>query len=100
MRLEELIKNVVKFEWDSGNSNKNWGKHFVKNEEAEEVFFNMPLLVAEDVKHSAKESRFFCLGQTNSSRSLFISFTVRARKIRIISARDMNKKERKIYEKA
>ena len=87
------------FEWDEGNRTKNWIKHQVSTSECEEVFFNLPLLLANNVKHSQKEKRFYVLGQTNAERRLFISFTIRSKKIRVISARDMSRKERKIYAK-
>ncbi|MCD6149905.1 BrnT family toxin [bacterium] len=88
------------FNWDKGNINKNWTKHQVSNLECEEVFFNQPLLVYFDRKHSRKEARYYVLGQTSLKRLLFLVFTIRNRKIRIISARDMSRKERQIYEKA
>ncbi|MGB5537189.1 MAG: BrnT family toxin, partial [Thiogranum sp.] len=70
--------------------------------EAEQVFFNEPLLVLEDSKHSNLEPRFHALGKSDDKRQLHITFTLRqaGEKIRIISARDMHKKERAIYEKA
>ena len=94
-----IISEPLSFEWDKGNSDKNLKKHQVTNQEAEEIFFNEPLIIAEDQKHSAQESRFQSLGRTNKDRKLFLSFTIRFNKIRIISIRDMNKKEKKIYEK-
>jgi uncharacterized protein len=92
------LSNVVGFEWDKGNINKNWIKHKIKVEECEQIFFNRPLITLDDAKHSEKEKRFYALGRTIENNSLFISFTVRKNKIRVISARRMNKKERKIYE--
>ena len=86
------------FDWDKGNINKNWLKHQVKAGEIEEVFFNEPLLIAQDENHSEIEMRFAALGISNDSRRLFAVFTIRNNKIRIISVRDMSKKERKIYE--
>jgi len=62
------------------------------------VFFNQPLLVDEDYKHSKEEPRFFVLGKTDLERELLIVFTVRNNKIRVISVRDMSRKERKVYE--
>ena len=62
-------------------------------------FFNQPLIVVKDIKHSQKEERFYVLGRTDKDRRLFIAFTIRKKQIRIISSRDMNKKEREIYEK-
>ena len=92
------ISNLTGFDWDESNREKNWEKHGVLAGECEEVFFNMPLLLQPDPLHSRKESRYFVLGHTSAGRRLFIAFTVREEKIRVISARDMSKKERKIYE--
>jgi len=86
------------FDWDDGNVEKNWLAHEVTPQEAEQVFFNRPLVVASDVKHSRSEKRYFVLGQTDEDRPLFIAFTMRKRRIRVISARDMHRKERKVYE--
>lgn len=94
-----VLSEPLSFEWDAGNTNKNLEKHLVTNQEAEEVFINEPLVVITDVKHSTTESRFQALGKTNKNRLLFLSFTIRNNKIRIISIRDMNKKEKKEYEK-
>jgi uncharacterized DUF497 family protein len=91
------ITNCEGFEWDEGNVEKNWIKHRVSKNECEEVFFNQPILVSEDTKHSHIEKRYYVLGQTDSNRFLFISFTIRNNRIRVISARDMNRKERKKY---
>lgn len=94
-----ILPEPIKFEWDIGNIDKNWKKHQVSVNEAEETFVNKPLIVFEDIKHSTKnEKRYFCLGKTNRDRLLFISFTVRLDGVRVISARDMNRKERKVYE--
>jgi len=88
------------FDWDEGNLSKNWDRHQVANAECEEVFLNTPLLLADDAKHSAKEARRYALGQTNDGRWLFIAFTVRGTRIRVISARPMSGKERRIYGQA
>jgi uncharacterized DUF497 family protein len=95
------LTKIIGFEWDGGNARKN-EKHGVSMAEAEQVFFNMPLLVLEDIKHSMREIRFHALGKTDKVRLLHITFTLRhaGEKIRIISARDMHRKERVIYEKA
>ena len=77
------------FDWDSGNRDKNWQKHGVTTSECEQVFFNLPILFQPDPVHSKTEPRYFMLGQTDSGRYLFIAFTTRKEKIRIISARDM-----------
>ncbi len=94
------IENIAGFEWDEGNIHKNWIKHQVSNSECEELFFNLPLLVASDMIHSQEEVRYYALGRTNGNRRLFIAFAVRNDKIRVISARDMSKKEGKVYAKA
>jgi len=87
------------FEWDDGNSTKSADKHGVSPPEAEQVFFNNPLLIADDLRHSGEEQRFHALGRTDANRLLHITFTMRAagRLIRVISARDMSRKERVIY---
>ena len=87
------------FEWDAGNARKN-EKHDVSASEAEQVFFNQPLLMLEDPKHSQAEPRFHALGVTHTARMLHITFTVRGTKIRVISARTMHRKERTRYEQA
>ena len=86
------------FDWDEGNVNKNWESHKVRPHEAEQVFFNHPLIVADDVKHSGTERRYFDLGQTDDNRALFVAFTLRGNLIRVISARDMSRPERKVYQ--
>jgi uncharacterized protein len=100
MNIFQLINQTEEFDWDEGNRLKNWRKHKVNYLEIEEVFFNKPLLLNEDIAHSDKEKRFQCLGKTNQDRKLFISFTVRKNKIRVISARDQSQKERRVYEKS
>ena len=97
--MKEIFRNCEGFHWDKGNIEKNWIKHKVGAGECEEVFFNIPFIVEHDIKHSTDEERYFALGRTDPGRYLFIVFTIRKKLIRIISARDMNKKERKIYEK-
>lgn len=89
------------FDWDDGNSRKN-EKHGVPGGEAEQVFFNQPLLLLDDAKHSHGEPRYHALGQSNEGRLLHLTFTLRMNgtKIRVISARDMHRKERAIYEQA
>ncbi|MFZ5820709.1 MAG: BrnT family toxin [Chloroflexota bacterium] len=92
------LSQLAGFDWDNGNRDKNWEKHQVLAIECEEVFFNLPLLLQSDDAHSQKEPRFYVLGHTAAGRRLFIAFTVRDDNIRVISARDMSKKERAIYE--
>lgn len=89
----------VSFDWDKGNIDKNWIKHKVHFKEAEEIFFNKPLRTFKDKRHSQKEDRFVALGETNKRRKLYIVFTFRNRKARIISARNQSKKERRLYAK-
>jgi uncharacterized DUF497 family protein len=86
------------FEWDAGNIAKSSAKHDVGCGEAEEIFFNQPLIIAPDPAHSQTEPRFRALGRTNATRPLHLNFTVRSDKLRIISARPMNRKERAVYE--
>ena len=100
MKSEELFDSCVGFQWDSGNSDKNWIKHRVSNFECEQAFFNQPLVVSADVGHSQREQRFYALGQTDGRRYLFIVFTIRNQRVRVISARDMNRQERKVYDPA
>ncbi len=96
--MEDVSSSFTGFQWDSGNSNKNLLKHNVQNWESEQVFFNKPLLVLEDPGHSGAEKRWAGFGMTDSGRLLVIIFTKRGNLLRIISARDMNTKERKFYE--
>ena len=90
---------VEGFDWDDGNERKSEEKHGVSQGEAEQVFFGAPLFV-EDIKHSQDEPRFHALGKTEAGRLLHVTFTTRAegKKIRVISARDMHRNERLIYE--
>ena len=92
------LSHITGFDWDENNREKNWKKHQVLAGECEEVFFNLPLLLEADPPHSQKELRYYVLGHTIAGRRLFIAFTIREDKIRVISARDMSKKERSIYE--
>jgi uncharacterized protein len=85
------------FDWDGGNARKSADKHGVSQAEAEQVFFNSPLLLNEDLRHSAEEPRLRALGKTDEDRLLHVTFTLRVWLIRVISARDMSRKERAIY---
>ncbi len=95
------LSKVIGFEWDEGDARKN-EHHGVSMAEAEQSFFNAPLLVLPEAKHSETELRFHALGKTNEGRRLHITFTLRDadQLIRVISARDMRRKERVIYEQA
>ena len=88
------------FQWDEGNIDKNLLKHQVQNWECEQIFFNEPLIILDDLKHSLSEKRWAAFGQTDAGRSLAIIFTKRGKLLRVISARDMNRKEKKFYEKS
>ena len=93
------LSNIVGFDWDKGNKQKNWDKHRVDYRECEEVFFNRPLIIGKDRKHSTDETRYYALGRTDASRPLFLAFTVRNNKLRIISAREQTSKEWQKYER-
>lgn len=96
-----ILPKPITFVWDKGNLTKNLDKHSVTAQEAEEIFVVKPFLINQDKKHStASEQRFNGLGQTSKKRKLFVAFTIRYNKIRIISIRDMKKKERQAYEEA
>ena len=94
----DVLSGCTGFERDERNTGKNRQKHRVTPSECEEMFFNRPLVVADDIKHSEKENRFYALGHADSGRMLFVVFTVRQNLIRVVSARDMSQKERKVYE--
>ncbi len=96
----DLLSTCTGFDWDRGNSRKIWEQHRASPSECEQVFFNRPLTVADDIGHSREERRFYALGQTDAGRLLFVVFTVRCRLLRVISARDMSRKERKVYRKS
>ena len=91
------LREVAGFDWDTGNSEKSWERHRVSRAECEEVFDQRPLLLSEDLAHSAREKRHLALGRTRSGRHLLVAFTLRGPLVRVISARDMNRKERGIY---
>ena len=93
-----ILSGCTGFEWDLHNAEKNRVKHDVTPSECEEIFFNRPLVVTDDIKHSENENRFYSLGHTDTGRRLFIAFTIRQNLIRVISARDMNRNERKVYQ--
>jgi hypothetical protein len=96
---QDPVDACTGFEWDEGNAHKSREQHRVAPEEAEEVFFNEPLVVRSDVRHSEREKRYYALGQTAEGRYLFVSFTIRRALLRVISIRDMNRKVRAAYAK-
>lgn len=100
MDTTTILEHCHGFQRDTANTEKNWLNHDVSSAECEEVFFNEPILLFDDIKHSLNESRYYVLGKTNLDRKLFIVFTVRKKLIRVISARDMSKNERRIYDDA
>ena len=94
------LSRIEGFQWDDGNARKSIEKHDVSQGEVEQVFFNDPLLMVEDINHSVEERRWHALGRTEAGRLLHITFTLRGgdRLIRVISARTMHRKERTRYE--
>ena len=98
--LEDLVPGLEGFEWDAGNTDKNWLRHAVRQAEAEQALLNTPLVLAADIPHSQAEARFIALGQTDTGRGLAVVFTVRGNRIRVISARTMSKTERRAYGQA
>ena len=97
--MRGILESCEGFDWDEANSDKNWLKHKVSKIECEQAFFNIPLIIADDEKHSGSEKRWFLLGRTDMNRKLFVVFTLRKYLIRVISARNMSKNERELYDK-
>lgn len=91
------LDDCVGFDWDESNIQKNRDRHQVTPEETEEIFFNDPLIVRSDVRHSVNGKRYYALGQTTIRRYLFVAFTIRRRLIRVISVRDINRREQDAY---
>ncbi|MDA1315382.1 MAG: BrnT family toxin [Acidobacteria bacterium] len=90
---KDPLDSCAGFEWDEANGPKNWERHGVTKEEAEDVSFNKPLVVRSDIRHTRREKRYYALGQTSRGRCLFIAFTIGRNLIRVISVRDMNRRE-------
>jgi uncharacterized DUF497 family protein len=99
MAVADPLENCAGFDWDDANTIKNWERHQVAPEEAEDIFFHEPLVVRSDVRHSKTEKRHYALGQTSSGRRLFVVFTIRRKLIRVISTRDMNRNETQTYKR-
>lgn len=93
-----VLKDALEFEWDDGNRGKNSQKHGITDSESEESFFDSEKKVLKDTRHSKQENRYILIGQTRQQKTLFVVFTKRKDKIRIISSRVLNKKERHLYE--
>ena len=94
----DLFKDIAGFDWDAGNRDKNFLKHRVTNEECEEVFFDPHKRVIKANWQGGREERHILIGRTGEGRPLFIVFIIRGNKIRVVSARDLNRKERRFYE--
>ena len=99
MAAHDPVEACVGFDWDENNASKNWERHRVTPEEAEDVFFQEPLVVRGDARYSKREKRYYALGQTSTGRMLFVAFTIRQQLIRVISVRDMNQSEKEVYGK-
>jgi uncharacterized protein len=97
MTARDPLAECTGFDWDEWNTLKNWEKHKVTPEEAEDVFFGEPFVVRGDVAHSSSERRYRALGRTAGGRLLTVIFTVRRKLIRVISAREMNRREAAEY---
>jgi hypothetical protein len=98
--MQQRLAQCVGFDWDAVNAPKLWSRHHVTVGECEQIFFNTPLLVAEDPRHSEDEARWAAWGRTDDERRLAVVFTLRDDRIRPFSARDMNRKERARYAQA
>jgi hypothetical protein len=96
MATDDPLGECIGFDWDESNTVKNWERHRVTPEEAEEVFFHEPLVVR-GVVHSSREKRYRAIGRTSRGRLLFVAFTIRRKLIRVISVRDMNRREAEEY---
>lgn len=94
------LPKILAFEWDEENLDKSYKKHGISPKETEEVFVSEELFVLPDKKHSQTEKRHVALGKTQEGKRLFVIFTLRGKKVRIISARKMHKKEVEKYQKA
>ena len=93
------LRECTGFEWDDGNLTKNWEQHDVSEAECEQAFFNRPLIARRDTRHSETEARFYVLGRTDAGRLLFVAFTIRQDRVRVISARDMTPAERQRHQR-
>ena len=93
------LNKILGFEWDKWNIYKNYKKHDITPNETEEVFLDEKVKIKKDIKHQEQEERFIAIGKTTQHKMLFIVFTIRKDKIRIISGRMANKKEKGVYQK-
>lgn len=92
------VDSFTSFKWDKGNLDKSYQKHGITPNEAEEIFLDENAITVRDIRHSQKETRFIIIGKTTEAKTLFVVFTLRKDKVRIISARPANRKERDKYE--
>jgi len=97
--VRDPLSDCIGFEWDESNVVKNWERHHVTPEEAEDAFFHDPFIVRQDTKHSPKEVRYRALGTTSRGRLLMMAFIVRRKRVRVISVRDMNRREAQEYKR-
>ena len=97
--MEFELDRFTGFQWDEGNINKNLYKHKIENWECEQVFFNEPLIILDDPKHSHEEKRWAAFGKTDAGKLITVISTKRGSLIRVISARTMKRKESNFYEK-
>jgi hypothetical protein len=96
--VSEFFQDIEGFQWDDGNASKNWTRHQGTQTEAEQVFLNRPVVAIE--ARPGIETRWFAFGRTDGDRLLTLVFTIRARLLRVISARPMSRLERKSYDQA
>lgn len=96
--MASILDDIEGFDWDEGNSNKNWHGHRVTDAESEQVFSNKPILIGRDLSHSDSEDRYAARGVTDGGRRLTVIYTIRGKRIRVISARDMTDREERKYE--
>jgi len=99
MPKNDPLSECTGFDWDAANTVKNWDRHKVTPEEAEDLFFHDPFVVRGDLKHSGRERRYRALGHTSRGRLLFVAFVVRNKLIRVVSVRDMNQRETEEYKR-
>jgi uncharacterized protein len=99
VRPHDRLRECIGFQWDDGNLTKNWDSHDVSETECEQVFFNRPLIARRDTRHPETEARFYVLGRTDTARLLFVAFTIRHDRVRVISARNMTPAERQRYQR-
>src|SRR5207247_11207650 len=98
--VPEFFPDVLGFQWDEGNSSKNWARHEISQTEAEQIFVTRPVVVIGDVAHSRTEARYFSFGRTDGGRLLTVVFTVRGQQLRVISARQISRRDRRSYDGA